>query len=252
MTNRKNFLSAATFVFLTGTISFCAAGTITGASDNPARPMQWHKVTLTIDGPLTSEEAQPNPFLDYRMNVTFTHPATETKYVIPGYYAADGNAADSSASSGNKWRAHLCPDYDGVWHYTVSFRQGKDVAVGDSATAGNTMPPYDGISGSFKVAKTDKVGRDMRAKGRLEYVGKHFLRFAGSGEYFFKQGADAPENFLAYKEFDGSFKTDGHNDARSRAGDQCLTGFWRCRIGGLGIGLRLGPEVQGSHPKGDD
>jgi len=212
MTNRKIVLLSVAFVFFTSTISFCVAATITGASDDPARLMQWHKVTLTIDGPLTSEDARQNPFLDYRMNVTFTHAATETKYVLPGYYAADGDAANSSASSGNKWRAHLCPDYDGTWHYTVSFRQGRDVAVNDSATAGNTMPPYDGISGSFKVAKTDKTGRDMRAKGRLEYVGKHFLRFAGNGEYFFKQGVDAPENFLAYKDFDGSFKTDGQND----------------------------------------
>jgi hypothetical protein len=46
----------------------------------------------------------------------------------------------------------------------------------------------------------------------LNYVGKHHLRFAGSGEYFLKCGADAPENFLAYKEFDGDFKHDGHKD----------------------------------------
>ena len=33
---------------------------------------QWHDVVLTFDGPATSESADPNPFLTYRMNVTFT------------------------------------------------------------------------------------------------------------------------------------------------------------------------------------
>jgi hypothetical protein len=70
----------------------------------------------------------------------------------------------------------------------------------------------DGAKGSFNIAPTDKTGRDNRAKGRLEYVGKHHLRFAETGEYFLKCGADAPENFLAYVDFDGDFKNDGHKD----------------------------------------
>ena len=52
---------------------------------------QWHDVVLTFDGPQTSESATPNPFLHYRLDVTFTKGAR--KYVVPGYYAADGNAA---------------------------------------------------------------------------------------------------------------------------------------------------------------
>jgi len=31
---------------------------------------KWHKVTLTFNGPETSETAKPNPFLYYRLNVT--------------------------------------------------------------------------------------------------------------------------------------------------------------------------------------
>lgn len=76
---------------------------------------------------------------------------------MPGYFAADGNAAETSAKSGNKWRVHFA---------------------------------------------TDKTGRDIRGKGRLEYVNKHHLRFAGTGKYFMKGGADSPENFLAYNDFD--------------------------------------------------
>ena len=32
---------------------------------------QWHKVTLTLEGPHASEDGTLNPFLDYRMQVTF-------------------------------------------------------------------------------------------------------------------------------------------------------------------------------------
>ena len=173
---------------------------------------QWHKVTLTVDGPEASEDDTPNPFIDYRMQVTFQHPQTGTKYSVPGYFAADGDAANTSASSGNKWRAHLSPDHVGTWSYKVSFRSGDDVAISDEVNAGNPVTGVDGLAGTFEIAATDKTGRDLRAKGRLKYVGKHHLQFAGNGEYFLKAGADAPENFLAYKDFDGDFKTDGKKD----------------------------------------
>lgn len=68
---------------------------------------QWHKVTLTFDGPVASETAEPNPFLDYRLNVTFTHEGGAKSYLVPGYFAADGDAANTSADSGNKWRVHF-------------------------------------------------------------------------------------------------------------------------------------------------
>lgn len=171
---------------------------------------KWHKVTLTIDGPQASESGTPNPFLDYRMNVTFAN-GSKT-YVVPGYFAADGNAANSGASSGNQWRAHFAPDETGQWTYTVSFRSGSNVAVSDSPTAGSPVAGVDGLSGAFTVTETDKSGRDFRGKGLLQYVGKHHLRFAQTGEYFLKCGTDAPENFLAYQDFDGNFKTDGQND----------------------------------------
>ena len=35
---------------------------------------QWHKVTLTLDGPFARErDTRPNPFLDYRLTVRFAH-----------------------------------------------------------------------------------------------------------------------------------------------------------------------------------
>ncbi|MFP4172928.1 MAG: DUF5060 domain-containing protein [Candidatus Hydrogenedentota bacterium] len=173
---------------------------------------KWHNVTLTFEGPQTSEQADPNPFMDYRLNVTFTHPESGERLVVPGYYAADGDAANTSADSGSKWRAHLAPSQTGEWEYSASFRTGPNVAVSAEGDAGESGGSMDGATGSFEVGPTDKTGRDMRAKGLLQYVGEHYLRFAETDEYFLKAGADAPENFLAYADFDGDFKDDGHND----------------------------------------
>ncbi|MGA1238746.1 MAG: hypothetical protein ACO34E_18000, partial [Limisphaerales bacterium] len=60
----------------------------------------------------------------------------------------------------------------------------------------------------------DKSGRDLRGKGRLDYVGGRYLRFVGSGEYFLKAGADAPENLLAYADFDGTYSHKRLGDVR--------------------------------------
>jgi hypothetical protein len=173
---------------------------------------QWHKVTLTLDGPFAHElDNEPNPFTDLAFNVTFTHESGTPKYTVPGYFAADGDAANTSAQSGTKWRAHLSPDKPGKWTYQVSFTRGGNVAV-DDRVKGSAVAGGDGAGGSFNIAPTEKTGRDFRAQGRLTYVGGRYLQFAGSKEYFLKAGADAPENFLAYREFDGDFAKDGHKD----------------------------------------
>ncbi|MDZ8120325.1 DUF5060 domain-containing protein [Pontiella agarivorans] len=172
----------------------------------------WHKVTLTFQGPETSEQAQLNPFMNYRLNVTFRHPATGKIYVVPGYFAADGNAAETSAVKGDKWRVHFSPDRTGTWEYEVDFRKGNYAAISSKKDTGKPGEFMDGETGSFDIAETDKTGRDFRSKGRLDYVGGHYLQFAGSGEYFLKMGPDAPENFLSYAEFDGTQNADGHKD----------------------------------------
>ncbi|TYA84189.1 DUF5060 domain-containing protein [Seonamhaeicola marinus] len=172
---------------------------------------KWHKVTLDFEGPETSEDAEENPFLNYKLDVTFKHSNSGKSYVIPGYFAADGDAGNTGATSGNIWRVHFSPDEVGEWTYKVRFVKHKWAAVRVS----KKLKPagfMDGKEGSINIAETDKTGRDMRAKGRLEYVGERYLKFAGNGEYFLKCGADAPENFLAYEEFDGTFHNDGIKD----------------------------------------
>lgn len=173
---------------------------------------KWHKITLTFDGPETSENAEDNPFMNYRLNVTFSHPVTGKSYIVPGYYAADGNAGQTSANKGNKWRVHFSPDELGEWMYHVDFRKGNWAAVSTKKNTGVSADYMDGAKGSFVAEASDKVGRDFRSKGRLQYVGERYLKFAETGEYFLKQGPDAPENFLSYIDFDGTFHNDGHKD----------------------------------------
>ena len=199
---------------------------------------KWHKVTLSFDGPSTSETSTPNPFTNYRLDVTFRHAGSGKTYVVPGYYAADGNASNTSATSGNVWRAHFAPDESGTWTYVASFRSGTNVHAG-SPGSGSSAGYFDGDSGNFTVTETNKTGRDLRGKGRLQYVGKHHLRFAGTGDYFMKAGVDSPENLLAYADFDGDFKTDGQGDD--------LVKDWQPHVGDWQSG---DPVWQGSKGKG--
>ena len=187
-------------VFLTGQTSSVPLVTLTGEL------RQWHTVTLTLDGPQADERSSdPNPFRDRRMTVTFVHESGVPLYSVPGYFAADGEAWSSSASAGAKWRAHLSPDKSGRWDWRISFVSGPNVAVSASAAGEATaVGPFDGLRGSFRVAPSNKVAPDFRALGRLQYVGRHHLRFAGSGGYFLKVGTDSPETLLAYADFDGT------------------------------------------------
>lgn len=185
---------------------FCGcAGQVRRSGVIVAGPMQqWHPVTLIFDGPETNEISTPNPFLDYRLNVTFSRGGK--RYVVPGYYAADGEAAHTSATAGSTWRVHFVPDETGRWEYAVSFRVGPELALSSDPEAG-TPAAFDGERGTFTVSATDKLAPDLRAKGMLRHVGERYLQFAHTKEYFIKGGADSPENLLAYADFDGTFDT---------------------------------------------
>jgi hypothetical protein len=165
--------------------------------------MQWHKVQLTFTGPETSEQANPNPFRDYRLDVTFKGPSGQI-YKVSGYYAANGKAAESSAASGNKWRTLFTPDEAGEWTYTASFIKGDNIAA--DLSGGKSAGFFDGDTDTFTVISSDKNpdGKDFRGKGKLEYVGEHFLQFKGNKEYFLKGGLNSPEVLLQYADFDGT------------------------------------------------
>ncbi len=193
--------------FIRSLVAFSLLSLLASAAANDSVTLtgelkQWHKVTLTLDGLFAREsDTEPNPFTDLAFAVTFTHESGAPVYSVPGYFAADGNAGESGADSGKQWRAHLSPDKVGRWDYVISFTQGENAAV---EGGGDKLTPYDGLTGSFTIAETDKTGRDFRAHGRLQYVGKHHLQFAGSKEYFLKAGPDSPETLLAYTDFDNT------------------------------------------------
>ena len=113
--------------FLLFPVVLCiAAGSCTNEKDGQitGEKKAWHTVTLTFTGPNTSEYDTVNPFTDYRLDVEFSN--GNQKIIVPGYFAADGNAAETSARSGNKWRAHFCPPSPGTWNYNVAFLKGKN------------------------------------------------------------------------------------------------------------------------------
>ncbi|TWT39797.1 hypothetical protein KOR42_51750 [Thalassoglobus neptunius] len=186
----------------------CRAVDVRGTSEAPDTLMRWHRVSLTFDGPETSETAQPNPYYQYRLDVTFEGPNGQ-QMTVPGFYAADGNAGQTGANSGNKWRAYFSPNQVGEWNWMVSFREGKDVSISAAPQAGKAWAPLDGQSGTFTVVESDKSGRDFRSpeKGLILNRGHHFLTYS-NGDVFLKGGPGVPENMLGYYGFDN---TTSHN-----------------------------------------
>jgi len=197
----------------------CAMRPRAGAAVVSGELKQWHNVVLTFNGPVLSEDGEVNPFLDCRLNVTFSR--GDQRFVVPGYYAADGHAGQTGAAAGSKWRAHFMPPEPGEWAYAASFRFGADVAIDPNATAGEPVD-FDGAAGTFTIEPTDKIGRDFRAQGLLRYVGRRYLQFAHTATYFIKGGADSPENFLAYADFDDTYDTEDLKREGEAAGEKFI------------------------------
>ncbi len=160
---------------------------------------KWQKITLNFKGDVLHEYGEVNPFLDYRLNVIFRN---EGRVIaVPGFFAADGNAKDSGATSGAVWQVRFTPDAVGEWTYEAFFRTGKGIAVSDDFYAGKPAN-FNGAKGNFTVTEADNSGSALQIKGRLQYDGTRYLKYSDTGEAFLKGGADSPENFLAYYEFD--------------------------------------------------
>jgi len=178
--------------------------------------MQWHKATLLIPGPATSEYAVENPFLDYKLEVNFTNGSST--YLVPGYYAADGRAGESSATEGATWKVHFRPDAPGTWSYSVSFLKGKNIAILDGDLEGEPVGSH-GKEGSVEVVASDKKDPDFRAHGRIVNGGKGYFKLQGNDQLWIKNGADSPENFLAYAEFDQSYRFSLKSEVREGEAD---------------------------------
>lgn len=195
--------------------------------------LTWHPVTLSFSGPSVSETDTPNPSLDYGLEVVFTQGDRSLR--VPGFYAADGNAAESGANTGNQWRALFAPDATGVWTYTALFRVGPEVAIAVDLNPGDKDLSIHGSTGTFSVMPTDKSAPDLRARGVLRHNGTRLLHFA-DGTPYLKGGADSPENLLAYEDFDSTYDLAG--------------GFLHAYAPHLGDWQPGGPQWQGGRGRG--
>jgi CubicO group peptidase (beta-lactamase class C family) len=156
----------------------------------------WHPITISFRGPQASEtDNDPNPFLDYRLQVAIAGPSGQT-YSVPGFFDGDGHGH----GTGEVWRVRFSPDEAGRWSYTASFREGRQVAVSLDPEKGNPAA-FDGKSGSFEVMPRGSLSPGYLKWGRLQYVGNHYLKFK-DGPYWIRGGTDSPENLLAYQGFD--------------------------------------------------
>ncbi|MEM6458608.1 MAG: DUF5060 domain-containing protein [Planctomycetota bacterium] len=157
---------------------------------------QWQPIEVEFTGPQgLSETSAVNPFTDYRLQVAFT--SGGESFDVPGFFAGVDDQGNSI------WKARFTPNVAGDWSYEASFDTGTNVAVDPDPSAG-TPTSFDGATGSFNVALRNPLAPGFWSKGRLAYVGEHYLQTQGDEKYFIKSGADSPENLLGYKGFDNT------------------------------------------------
>ena len=155
----------------------------------------YRSVTLDVAGPPSSEtDTAPDPFLDVRLDVTFTSPSG-IAHRVPGFFAGDG----LGRGTGNVWRARFSPHEPGLWRWSVDFDAGDGVAVGDAP--GRPLEE-DGADGTFEVGPPDPHAPGFAGTGRLEHVGEHRLRTA-DGAWWIGGGVDVP-GLLDHAGLDGA------------------------------------------------
>lgn len=176
---------------------------LTGCSQQPKQTIeQWHTLTLDFEGPETSEDAELNPFTDFRLLVKFTN--EESIHWIRGFYAADGDASESSATSGNIWQVRFTPPTKGTWTYHASLSQGEMIAIDTDPKAGTPIPLKKN-TGTVAVIESKSSGPDFRSLGKMSLKNNYFY-FQHADRYWMKGGTDSPENMLGYADFDGTYR----------------------------------------------
>jgi len=151
---------------------------------------KWHPIEIDFSGPFSQEtNQQVNPFLDYRLDVSFIAPNGEST-LVPGFFAGDGQGN----GSGNVWRVRFSADQVGRWSYRAVLKAGTDVAVASDEHMG-TVVNLTNDNGQFDIGPAPANAPLFLRHGRLEYVGEHYLKFR-DGPYWIKTGTDSPENCL--------------------------------------------------------
>ena len=177
------------FVLLVGSVQARSSSDVVVAG-------KWEPIELVFDGPFATElDSDPNPFLDYRLVVTLVAPSGRV-WRVPGFFDGDGEGF----GAGTTWKARFSADEVGDWSYTASFRAGPGVAI-DLAPGAGAPVAFDGETGTVFVGPVASDAEGFLARGRLEYAGRHHLRFREGG-WFLKGGTNSPENLLGYVGFD--------------------------------------------------
>ncbi|MCI4666534.1 MAG: DUF5060 domain-containing protein [Bacteroidia bacterium] len=158
---------------------------------------KWHTITLDFEGPALSEAGANNPFTDYSLQVGLvnTNSKTSTLKNYQGFFAADGNAAETGADSGKVWRIRFVPDSVGLWYY-------KAILINHKS---DEKIPLSNRVGCFYVTESDKEVPDLRKYGKLT-VHQTYFKHKQVNKYLLKVGANSPENLLAFKDFDGTYR----------------------------------------------
>lgn len=123
----------------------------------------WSPTTIDFAGPMRTEN--PETFRDFRLDVTFDHLGSGQRLICPGFFAADGSAAQSGARAGRTWRVVFTPPTAGAWRYRASFRTGADIAVRLERDAGRAHEAIDGAAGQLTVAAPIARAPSLRACG---------------------------------------------------------------------------------------
>ena len=179
-------------------------------------------ITFTLAGPeVLKENGEANPFVDYTFEGQFVEVDENLIYgpatVVPGYFAADGNAGETGADAGDRWRVRYRPDRGGKVGYILELKRGGEVVASGRGIFEVSAPP-----------EADGESRDFRRRGALHgRNGRLVLVPPGGGDAvpFYKTGAGSPENLLAFADFDGTRDLGGKS--KPRAGEAEADGLHR-------------------------
>lgn len=197
-------------IVLTLIAAACSARTpSSGALNIEGNGHVWGVQTLSFEGPLLEESRAA--FMDYALSVTFHNRAAGESLRVNGYFAADGNSAESGAASGNIWRAKFVPARAGDWHYEARLISAPNIALLAAGENGGDIAYEKSYAGKLTITQAaEGAPKDFFDTHGPAYDGKdRYLKLAGSGKAFLKTGAGSPENILAYADFDNTFDIGG-------------------------------------------
>ena len=123
----------------------------------------WHPLAIRFTGPKSAENAEPNPFRDYRLTVTFARGVKSTH--VPGFFAADGAAGESSAEAGDQWEVRFLPDAEGEWAFHAELVRGPDAAIRGETEAEAETQVVGVADGTFRIDSDGQAGARLSRDG---------------------------------------------------------------------------------------